>query len=160
MLIGAITISDKVNKQNFINEAADEIDSKLGFIYRLPLAPADVVTPDGNSWMELPRHEVLLLKTISNRLATGRLILSIDTAGEQTQLHAYGWYLVQEALAELMALANQVVDLTAVKIPLSESGQSDMTASVRNHDEESLLLGFENTVMRGEPWYSIPGQVS
>jgi hypothetical protein len=35
----------------------------------------------------------------------------------------------------------------------------DKHPAIHNDDSESLLLGWENTVMRGEPWYSRPGQV-
>lgn len=159
LLLGDILVSQHVDKQSFVDEAANEMLAKLGFIYALPLAPVGTDPVTDESWLELPMHEVLTLKTINNRLASGRLILTLDAAGEGTQLHAYGWSLVQEALGELMVLANQDVDLTAIKLTLTSSGQSDMSPSVRNHDEESLLLGFENTVMRGVPWYSIPGEV-
>lgn len=158
LLLGDLVISASVDKNVFIQEAADEIDSKLGFIYKLPLAPpgTDPVTPD--SWKLLPHHEVLTLKTINVRLATGRLILTLDIAGQETQLHAYGWYLIKEALDDLMIVANGNIDLTATRVGV-EAGYADATPRTSNHDDESLLAGFENTIMRGRGWYTRPGEI-
>lgn len=145
-------VSARVNKQKFVDDAADEIDSKLGFLYATVPLIVDPALPGA-----LPRHERLLLKNINNRLASGRLILTLDIAGEDTTLHAYGWSLVRDSLRELMLVANGEVLLTAPRITATKR---DERPAVNNHDQESLLLGFEETVMRGRPWYSRPGRVT
>lgn len=148
LLTGDMMISARVSKAKFINDAADEIDAKIGWIYETPIPVAD-----------LPRHQALLLKQINNKLASGRLILTLDIAGEQNSLHAYGYRLVREATEELNLIANGVVDLDAPRLDV-EVTANDLTPAIRNHDQESLLLGFEETVLRGTPWWSRPGKVS
>lgn len=164
LLIGDIILPANVKPERFIQSASDEIDAKLGWTYKTPLAPSEV--PVGASEQEpefkhLPRHERLLIISICARLASGRLIMTLDTAGEQTTLHAYGFRLVKEALDELHQVANGVVELVAAKAdPSTLAGVGDVAPSVSNYDDESLLLGFEKTVMKGVPWYSEPGSLS
>lgn len=162
LLIGDLILPKNVNRDKVVQDAADEIDAKLGWIYKTPLAPCEV--PAGFPEQEpefkhLPRHEQLLLKSINNRLASGRLILSLDTAGQQTTLHAYGYRLQKDALDELHLIANGSVEMTACRAEGVEGGE-DRVPSIIHHDEESLLLGFEETVMRGVPWYTRPGKVT
>lgn len=155
LLIGDLPIGGATNPQAFVDTAAEEMDSKLGWLYATPIAWEG---GDG------PRHEVLLLKQINNKLASGRLILTLAIAEEGTSLHAYGLRLVTEATTELMLIANGDVDLTATK---AESGDvaAQPIPGVRNYDDESLLLGFEENVLRGRGdglrrWYTRPGQVA
>jgi len=150
LLIGDLLIPDSFSKEKFIGDAADEIDARLGYVYVLPL------TQDGTA--PLPDHELKLLKLISNKMASGRLILALDVAGEDTALHAYGYRLVTEANNDLMALANGAADLTAVRRPVGGTVR-DMAPAIVNHDEESAVDMFEATVMRGEPSYWNPGTV-
>ena len=158
LLIGDLLISESVDRQKFVDLAAEEIDSKLGWVYELPLHGVGV-PPSDTSWQSFPIHQVSLLKSINNRLATGRLILTLDIAGEGTQLHAYGWHLVNEALGDLMVIANGDQDLDAVRSTALITG-GDKRPSIKQQDEESLLLGWENTVMRSRPWYTRPGSLS
>lgn len=146
-------ISGQLDTGKIVQEAADEIDSRLGFVYKLPLTP---LPPAG----ALPEHEVLLLKQINNKLASGRLIMQIAAAGEDRSLHAYGLRLVTEATNDLMLLANGTVELTAVKQPISGS-VPDKTPMIFNHDEESAVDMFESAAMRrgeGARWQ--PGKVA
>lgn len=164
LLLGDLILPRTVSKEQFVQSAADEIEAKLGFIYKTPLAPC--VVPEGfpevdPEFKHLPSHEQKLVASINNRLASGRLIMTLDTAGEQTTLHAYGFRLVKEALDELHMVANGEVDLTACRQdPSNVSGGIDRVPSVLNEDEESLLLGFQNTVLRADPWWSRPGKVT
>lgn len=163
LLLGDLILGGGVDKQKFIDQAAEDIDAKLGWIYELPIKlalPEGELRPaDPDNWTRLPLHEQLLLKGINNKLASGRLILTIDVAGEDSKLQAYGYFLVQEANAELMALANGEIYLSAIRYDPGDQVIRDVIPSVKNQDEESLLLGFENTVMRGCPWWSRPGKV-
>lgn len=137
LLTGDLLISSKVDKGKFVNDAAEEIDSKLGFIYVLPLTP---IAPA----LDIPVHERLLLKTINNRLASGRLILTLDIADERSTLHAYGLRLVTEALQELMLIANGTVDLTAVRTNPDESttGLGSRSPAITNVDATSAVEAF------------------
>ncbi len=156
LLLDDLRLKPDFPKQKFVDQAAEEMDSKLGFRFALPLRLEGELVPSPTTWLALPPHQVLLLKTINNRLASGRLILSIAVGGEQTSLHAYGYSLVQAALIDLMMVANgDVIFDTALLVPTTPF-ESKAPAGT-NHDEESLLLGFENSVMRDRPWYSRPG---
>lgn len=151
LLLGDLMISPKFDKRSFVDDAADEIDAKLGFIYKLPLA--------GEGDVELPPHELLLLKQINNKLASGRLILTVATAGEQNALHAYGLRLVTEATNDLMLIANGVVDLTAVRLGVGATEVRDSAPSIHNHDAESGVDMYEGAVMRPGGAYWNPGEV-
>lgn len=144
LIVGDMMISARVDKNKFVNDAAEEIDSKLGFLYVLPLAP-------------LALHESTLLKQINNKLASGRLILTLDIAGEETVLHAYGLRLITEAMNDLMLLANGTINLSSTMT--TTSALRDNVPGIYNHDEESAVDIFEAHVLRGEPSYWNPGTV-
>lgn len=150
LLLGGMTVSLSLDKQKFVDDASDEIDSKLGFFYTLPLVgPGDTA---------LPEHEQKLLKLINNKLASGRIILTLAVPQEQAALHAYGLRLVTEAMNDLMLIANGQVDLTAVRVNIGETVR-DNAASVYNHDAESGVDMYENAVMRPGGAYWNPGEV-
>lgn len=153
LLIGDMMLPMGFDKAKYITSATDEINGKLGFVYKLPLEPL----PGLGS---IPDYQTILLKTISNKLASGRLIMDVSAAGERQTIHAYARRLVDEAMNDLMCIANGDIDLSAVRrVPVDAQQDDRMVATVKNQDEESLLLGFENTVLRSEPWYSRPGAV-
>lgn len=147
--------------QGVIDSAAEEIDSKLGWVYKLPLRKTGTldtsVTPE--SWKDLPTHQKLLLKQMNNKLAAGRLILQIAIPDEENGLHAYGLSLVREAKAELNVLANETVMLDATLASAQTEEATARMPGVHNEDDESMLAGFYNTTMRDEPWYSRPGHM-
>lgn len=157
LLLGDTIVGGGVSKQQFVDAAADEIDSKIGWLYVTPIAV------DGDNYSNpvipaLPRHEALLLKGINNKLASGRLIMTLDIAGEGTTLHAYGARLVKEAMDELHLIANGSVDLSAPRLVTPEQYFADRAPSLSNLDEESLLTPFVQTVHGSRPWYAVPGE--
>jgi hypothetical protein len=159
LLLGDIVLNPALNKQKAVDDAAEEMDSKLGWLYALPLAPVGTDPVTATSWEALPDHQVLLLKHINNKLASGRLVMALAMPGEQSSLHAYGWNLVKEATAELLLLANGSVLLEAIPLTDTIITSATLAPATINYDSESLLAGFENTVLRGTPWYSRPGTV-
>lgn len=160
LLIGDMLLSTSFDKDKWVTDAYDEMNSKLGWVYSLPLRPEGVDPGDEDSWQDLPEHQQLLLKTINNRLASGRLIMAQAIGAQQQQLHAYGYSLVEQALADLMHLANRDIILLAELVDTDDDAKLlSRIPSIHNYDEESLLDGFENSVMRGVPWYTRPGQV-
>lgn len=156
LLIGDLVLGAGVDPQKYIDLAAEQIDAKIGWVYELPLHPAGGV----GTWQDLPEHEQLLLKGINNGLASGSLLIALDQGGEQTTVHAYGLWLIQQAQADLMYLANGEIQISAELFDVPDT-VPNRVPGVINYDEESLLLGFENTVLRrdktGWPWYSRPG---
>jgi hypothetical protein len=155
LLLGDLQLGKRFDPQKYVDGAADEIDSKLGWLYETPLVAAN-----GGSFSLLPRHQRLLISGINIKLASGRLILATAIGGEDNQLHAYGASLVREATAELMLIANGDVTLDADTPGAGSPANTTHGPALHNEDEESLLLGFTNTVMRREPWWTQPGKVT
>lgn len=156
LILGDIVLPTWLVPADWVNLAADEIDSKLGFIYKVPL---EAVTPPGGGFAGLAVHEQKLVKGINYKLASGRIILALDSGGEDTTLHAYGLSLVREATNELMQLANGNVQFpdAALNANTAPNGPS-VTPGVANGDEMSLVDAWSNTVLRGEPQSVYPGQ--
>lgn len=161
LLIGDIILPGSVDKSRWVQDASDEMDALLGWVYDLPLRKVGEVvdpSPTAENWKTLPLHQQLLLTQINNKLASGRLIMAIAMAGEDQQLHAYGLDLVRQAEAQLMLLANRTIELDAeLIVPVDGEDYLSRIPSIKQHDDESLLAGFENTVLRGVPWYTRPG---
>lgn len=158
LLLGDLVVPATIDKGKVVASAAEEIDSKLGFVYALPLRFQTDPPPDPDDWTGLPIHQQLLLKQMNNKLASGRLILMLDLAGEDTSLHAYGLRLVTEATNEMMMIANGTVDLDAVRLAPLDS-HPDRAPVVSNHDEESAVEMFEYATMRpGETGSWQPGK--
>lgn len=148
LLLGDLVISSDVDPAKFVTDAAEEIDSKIGWIYETPLVLNNLL-----------RHESLLIKGINNRLASGRLILTLDIAGEGTSLHAYGLRLVTEANGDLLLIANGQLDLSAPKIDNPGKNKNN-TPTISSRDAASAVEAFEDRFMR--PGYTpaaflIPG---
>lgn len=146
LLVGDLALSPILDTGKFVKEAAEEMDSKLGFIYTLPL-PGD-----------LPEYQKLLLKGINNKLASGRLIMAVAIGGEDSTVHAYAARLVQEATQELLAIANGIVELAADRAVAPADVQAgSRTPSIKNLDSESAVEAFTNNFVNGENWYWRPG---
>lgn len=136
LLLGDLQLGSSVNPQDWVDRAADEIDSHIGLRYETPV---DIG--------ELTRPSMLRLKRLNAHLATGRLLLSVDNGDDD--LHAYGNSLVQGALQELVGIENGMTDLP--NAPLLAAGAVGATGpSVVNQDGYSGTAAFENFVM-GDP---------
>lgn len=156
LLLGDLTLSAGYDKERWIKLADEEIDAKLGWVYALPISPIPPL-------VALPTHETLLLKQISSKLASGRLIMAQSIGGEDQRLQAYGYSLVKEAMEMLLLIANGDIVLSAPKTEDVEQ-IPDKRPAIYHHDSESLFSAFENNVMRPDvsgqrPWYSRPGIV-
>lgn len=146
-------VNPSLDRQKFINDASDEIDSKLGWLYVIPLEPISPAT-------SLPGYQLLTLKGINNKLASGRIILTLDIASEGTTLHAYGWQLIREAREELIYLANGEAQLAAIRTSPNTTTGLDKIPAIKNYDEESLLQAYEYTVHKNIPSWTEPGPLS
>lgn len=144
LLTGNIPVPQYIDKDKFVADAADEIDSKIGFRY---LTPIDV---SSGSAVEVPVR--LLLKRISNFLATGRLLMAADAGGENDRLHAYGWSLVKEATAALDAIANGDILLGGATPVDTDDEKIVSSVIVLNEDPESNVSAFYDRI--ANPAYS------
>ncbi len=138
LLTGNIPTPQYLDPQKFVDDAADEIDSKIGFLYVTPI--------DVGSGTDVPRPAVLLLKRINNFLASGRLILAAAAGQEDSQLHAYGWSLIQEATAAVNQIASGDLPIDgAVKLDTGDAAA--VTAIIINNlDEESHVEAFYDRI--------------
>lgn len=153
LLLGDMPLGSKVDPIRFVQDAADEIDSVLGFRYVTPIDIADTAST--------ARHVKLLLKRINNHLASGRLILAVDVGGEDSVLHAYGVSLIQEAIAWLTQIVNSMTLEGAEEKPGEDASTGP---SIMNEDEFSAVATFYDFVMKPglagiSPWWE-PGQVT
>lgn len=152
LLTGDLVIGQTVNRQEYVDRAAEEMDAKLGWLYATPiLVDGDPGhTPDPIP--ALPRHEALLLKTINAKIATAWLIMSLSINEEGSMVHAYALRLLKEGNDELLLLANGDLTLHAPRVETDPIAIANRTPGVINVDSESLLDPFYNVTNWGLPW--------
>lgn len=150
LLTGNVPLPSYLNSDKFVSDAADEIDSKIGFLYVTPVVVSEVIPEK--------RPTALLLKRINNHLASGRLLLAAAAAGEDRALHAYGASLVSEANAALESIACGEIKLDADKL---NSRPDDLKASplIGNKDEESNVDAFYDRITNPASPYFPYGRV-
>lgn len=140
LLLGELAKPDNEVCLKYVQDAADEIDSKLGFIYVTPI----VVDPSEF------RATVLLLKRINNWLASGRLILANAASREEQYLNAYGKSLIVDATTALDALTNGTMPLPGATSTNPDSSQATGPI-VNNLDAQSNVESFYNFVTDPAP---------
>lgn len=139
LLTGNVPTPAYLSPQKYVDDAADEIDSKIGFTYETPI---DVTDSSSNP---VSRPVRLLLKRINNFLASGRLLLAVDAGAETDRVHAYGLYLVKEAEESLYAICEGKVNLEGAE--LLPTDQARVTAPlIKNVDEESNVESFYDRI--------------
>ena len=140
LLTGGTPISQLLDKEKFVADAADEIDSRIGVRYVVPVD----VSPDADPPVAV--YSRLLLKRINNFLATGRLILAAASAGEDTELNAYAVRLITEAHEAITQIESGAVDLDgAVENPTNSTSLPGPT--IKNPDTASAVDAFYDRVM-------------
>lgn len=147
LLVGKIPLPAYLDPGKFVQDATDEIDTKIGRLYKTPVDIAAV---------GLAREAKLVLKRINAHLATGRLLLSVAAPEEQRQLHAYAWSLVKEALAALECIANGEYPLEGAEpAEGAETVQKNM-ALISNLDPESQVEAFYDRIANPNYWFPEP----
>lgn len=157
---GAMTISAKFDKQKFVNVAADEINGKLGYLYKLPLTPDPSITDDeGVALTAIPAYQANLIKTVNVKMASGRIFMTLKGSGDSDRQHQWGWQLCQEAEDLLNKLANGEILIDALPKPDGSTGVPESTRgmTIVNEDSTSMRAAFENTVFRNRPTQTFPG---
>ncbi len=114
LLLGGIPAHDASELEQFVNDAADEIDSILGVVFETPVT----YRADG---LPIDRPALLTLTRINRYLASGRYILARAASGEEDNLHTYGARLVREALDALRDIVSGKATFNARKLPDPEA---------------------------------------
>lgn len=139
LLIGDIATGGALDPTKYVSDAADEIDSKIGFRYVTPVVTNNV-----------PRPVALLLKRLNAHLASGRLILAATISAEDERLNAYGENLVASVELSLLAIAEgeQVLPLTPINTDTVDPtiGTARPFALIKNEDPESNVSAFYNRI--------------
>lgn len=136
LLTGNIPTPAYMSPEKYVADAADEIDSVIGFVYKTPVEMADV---------DATRPARLLLKRINNFLASGRILMAAASAQEDNQVHAYAARLIREATDSLKLIASgQILLEGAEALPQSDSPK--MAPLIANVDPESNVEAFYDRV--------------
>lgn len=145
LLIGDISTSVLLNPQKYVEDASDEIDSKIGFLYTIPISVNDPT----------PRPVVLLLKRICSHLASGRLIMAATLSVEGKELHAYGESLVKGAQQAIESIITGHIVLTGVTSNILGPGTYAKLGIISNSDAESMVEAYYDRIVN--PAYIFPG---
>lgn len=137
LLLGDLPVPE--NAAKYVQDATDEIDSKIGLRYKTPI----VISGEENDAGK--RATKLLLKRICSWLASGRIILAFAVSQEIQFQHAYGRSLVDEATAALNAIASGDVILYGVE-PIDPNNKGSTGPIINNIDAESNVEAFYNFV--------------
>lgn len=144
--LGNIPLPSYIDPALVVADAADEIDSQIGFLYETPIN----VTLSGT----VPKPVKLLLKRINISLATGRLILTLDATGENKNLNAYGQSLITQALEALASIAKGDPILPGVPSANPDDEVTSNLPQLANKDNESYVEAFYERI--ANPWYLYP----
>ena len=131
LLTGNIPMPAYLDPAKYLQDAADEIDSKIGHVY---VTPIDV----NSSAVTHPTR--LLLKRINAHLASGRLLMAAAASAEQQTVHAYAERLVKESQAALCAIAEGKVKLEGATVIQIDAAPT--VPLIYNKDLESHVDAF------------------
>lgn len=132
LLLGEVRLSAAISKLDYLEKTASEIDIRIGRLY---VTPIDLFNP------ELTEHSKLTLRHINAHLATGRIIMAQAIFTQDKSLHAYGKYMVDDALRMLSAIANDPDGLEGAVLMMVAAAE-DLGPSITQQDATSPLDDF------------------
>lgn len=148
LLLGNIPTPGYMAPDRYVTDAADEIDSKIGFIYitRVDVSNTSVVVKPAR----------LLLKRLNVFLASGRLLMAAAAAQEDNQTHAYARSLVKEAEDALNLIATGQLVLPGAPKVVTD-GETVLTGPMQaNKDPESNVDAFYDRIVNPKYVYPYP----
>lgn len=137
LLVGDLELSARVDPQAFVDNASDEINSKLGYLYVVPI--------DTNA---VPNFIALRLKSINAKIATGRLIMAITSGGEDDTVNAYGLALYKEGTMDLACIVSGREELTGATAAATDTSTDGNAPSILVADAQSGVDAFYDYVNR------------
>lgn len=155
LLTGNIPTPAALSPDKYVQDAADEIDSKIGFVYETPVNIAD------DPANPVVRPVRLLLKRINVMLASGRLLMAAAASGEDKTLHAYAKSLVDNAELALEAIFDGTILLEgAVELnpPTDAShrgpliASKDTSSAVDDFYDQLVPVGSHGGRVNGSLW--------
>lgn len=145
LLTGNIPLPATTSADMYVQDASDEIDSKIGHIYSTPIDVSE------DSLVKRPAR--LLLKRIANWLASGRLMMATAAGAQQQEVHAYALKLVEDATKSLDMIASGDVLLDgAVRVEVPP--KSFTGPQIDNKDPESNVDAFYDRISNPSYVYS------
>lgn len=135
LLLGDIPTPKDAEK--YVNDATDEIDSKLGMRYVTPIVVDETVAAN--------RSTPLILKRINNLLASGRLICAKAASASQQEVNSYGLSMITDALVALNQLMAGDITLPGAAF-LNEGDVGQSGPMISNLDAESNVESFYSMV--------------
>jgi hypothetical protein len=153
LLLGDLLVAGTVDKNVYVQNAADEIDAAIGVKYATPVN-LDL----------LARHSELLLKNVNVYIATGRLCLAL-AAGSNNDLNSYGLRMLSEGLEWLCRIRDGATPLDGDPSTINPDTATTSTGpKIINEDELSGVEAFYANAMRTtSPFATLvwaPGPVS
>lgn len=132
---GDIATPSYTTREQYIVNAAEEIEAALGHIYVTPM----VIDTTGHPEY---RPSILFLKKVNWLLASGRLVLDVAAAGEMDNLHAYGKRMLDEAAGMITLLTSGELVLAGAEQIGGDEEKRPTGPMILNEDDESLVEGF------------------
>lgn len=133
LLTGDIRLPGYLDVPGAVQDATDEIDSKIGALYDTPIDISDT--------SPVSRPARLMLKRVANFLASGRLLLEVAASAEQTELHAYAKSLVDEANLAISQIATGELPLPGAEM-VPNAQRRGSTPLIANVDATSNVEAF------------------
>ena len=138
LLTGDVTIGGSFDRDRYVQDATDEINSRIGFTYQLPLSPVPA------------EHIALTLKRCANLIATGRLVMAVAMGSEDASVHAYGASLLSEGQQLLTAIDCGHIDLGCAKLAVQSEGNAPTIVQADSSSAVDAFYGYVNgTVQTG-----------
>lgn len=135
LLLGNLPLGNAVDPERYVNDAAEEIDTKIGFKYITPVDLNTLSQPE-------QRPTLLLLKRLNVYIATGRILITITQPTENNQLNALGQSYLMQAYEVLDAIAAGEYPLIGVPPLGGDTGNLESHIGVTNGDTGSFVDSF------------------
>ncbi|MDN5746334.1 MAG: hypothetical protein L0H31_14625 [Nocardioidaceae bacterium] len=150
VMLGDIQVPRSASVEDYIRSAADEMDSWIGQVYKIPIQ-FDAMNPAHAA-------DVLLLNKLNAHLATGRLLLMAAAGHADGHLQAYGKALIDDVQKELARITAGRTEIEAGELIKEDPNPLDMSPiQATNRDSTSLVGQFYGedgtTAKRAREWF-------
>jgi hypothetical protein len=142
LLLGEMVIASTIPITKFLEDGANEIDSRIGRVYTTPILLADL-TENGKT----------ILRMANARLTSGRLLMAQAQAAQDDSLHSYAMYLLDEANEIISAIETNRTSLDGATV--NPERVDTPAPSITNLDAASPIESFYAEFL-GQPTSPLP----